>query len=95
MYTSYEVTNDGTYVFNVEQGRRFFLKLNGNAGPDEPDLYKNGKVLPSSHEGTIDVTSNSVGIQSVNADHAGNYRIRSTNGAELSYRLKVTGIEIS
>ena len=71
-------------MFNVEQGRRFFLKLNGNAGSGEPDLYKNGQMLQSSPSGTIRVTSNSVGIQSVNNGHEGNYRIQSSNGANLT-----------
>ena len=93
-YTSYKVTND-VHIFNVEQGRRFFLKLNGNAGSGTTDLYKDGQKLTSSRSGTIDVNSDSVEIQIVSPGHEGNYRIRSSNGAELTYRLKVTGTEIS
>lgn len=92
-YTSYDITN-GIYVFNVEQGRQFLLRLNGYAGTGQPDLYQNGEKLMPSRSGTINVESNSVGIQFVNASHEGTYTIRSPNGAELTYRLSITGTEI-
>ena len=78
-----------------EQGQRFFLKFDGNEGFGTPDLYKNGQIVPSSPFGTINVTSNSVRIESVNAGHQGNYIIRSSTGDELTYQLKVTGMEIT
>ena len=93
MYTSYDVIN-GIYVFTVEQSGRFFLKLNGNVGSGTPDLYKNGQKLPFSPFGTISVASNSVGIQSVTPEHEGTYTIRSSNGDELTFRLKVIGMEL-
>ena len=92
-YTSYKVTN-GVHVFNVEQGQRFFLKLSGNVGSSEPDLYKNGQKLLPSPLGTIYVSSDSVAIESVSASDGGTYKIRSSSGAELTYRLNVTGMEV-
>lgn len=94
VYASYEVI-DGVYVFTVEQGRRFFLKLNGNVGLGTPDVYLNGHKLIPSPYGTIMVSSNSVEIQSVNTGHEGTYRIRSSNGAELTFRLVVTGMKVA
>ena len=99
VHTSYEVIN-GIYVFTVEQSQRFFLKLSGNEGFGTPDIYKDGQKLTYSRFGmvnvssVINVTSNSVGIQSVSPQHEGNYKIRSSNGVELDFRLKVTGMEM-
>ena len=93
VYTTYDIIN-GIYVFTVEQSRRFFLKLSGNVGFGIPDIYQNGQKLTPSPFGTINVTSNSVDIQSVNRQHEGTYAIRSSNGAQLTFRLKVIGMEI-
>ena len=66
------------------------MKLNGNPGAGEPDLYKNGREVPSSPNGTIQVRSHSMGIQSVTAQHAGTYKIVS-NGKQITIKLVVTG----
>ena len=93
VYTSHNIIN-GIHVFDVEQGQRFFLKLNDSVGSGVPDLYKNGQKLMSSPSGTINVRSNSVGIESTMARDDGTYKSQSSNGAELTYRLNVTGMQV-
>lgn len=82
-------------MFNVEQGTHFYLKLNGNPGPGLPELYKDGQKLYSSPFGTIRLTPNSVGIETATPGHAGTYKIKSSNGAELTFKVVVTGKTIT
>ena len=90
----------GQYVFNVELGGRFYLKLNilTSPSPAKADLIKNGKIVKSTKNGTIYVDIDRMGIQTVDRRaYAGNYTIRSYTdyGAlygEFSFQLVVNGM---
>ena len=92
VYTSHEIKNN-VHVFEVEQGTQFFLKLNGNPRAGEPDLYKNGREVLSSPNGTINVRSHSMGIQSVTPRHEGTYKMES-NGKKITIKLVITGMKL-
>ena len=83
------------YVFKVVQGTRFYLKLDINTYPPpswrDVELYRDGRHLPRSPNGTISLDGTSMGIPSVDKGYEGTYTIKATNGAEISFRLEVEG----
>ena len=98
-YVSYAFENN-QHVFTVEQGTRFYLKLNlsANPPPNSRDLYENGRALPPAVPGlaqrVINLNNDSINIQSVQAADAANYTISCSNSmgeAQFSFRLKVVG----
>ena len=94
-YVRYDFQNN-THVFIVEQGTRFYLKLNlsANPWPTSCNLSKNGVVLQRSPLGTIQLEVDSVNIQSVQASDAANYTISCSNTygqGNFSFRLNVVG----
>lgn len=88
------------YTFTVEQGCRFYLQLNLTASPfpTRADLYKDGKLVESTRNGTIFVGIDRIGIQSVDRQaYAGSYRIVSSNDAghgEITFNLRVQGMNV-
>lgn len=92
--TSFDRRKD-EYTFRVEQGCRFYLQFNLTASPfpTRADLYKDGRLVESTSNGTIFVGIDRVGIQSVDRrEYAGSYRLVSSNDAgcgEISFHLKV------
>ena len=97
-YTSYALENN-QHVFTVEQGTRFYLKLNlsANPWPTSSNLYKNGIALQRASwggQGTINLTADSVNIQSVQNTDAADYTISCSNSmgeGRFSFRLRVEG----
>lgn len=91
---SYDHVN-GQYVFNVEQGTRFYLRYDTNTYPppstSDIELYRDGRHLQRSHGGTITLQGSYMDIQAVDQRYAGAYTIRSTSGAQVSFRLNVRG----
>ena len=91
---SYDYTN-GYYVFNVEQGTRFYLRYDTNTYPPPTardfELYRDGRHLQRSPTGTIILEANYMEIQRVDQRYKGLYTIKCSNGAQVSFRLKVTG----
>lgn len=84
------------YVFTVEQGTRFFLKLKLTADPmpSTVELYKNHELVASTSYGTIYVSADRICIQTVYGQgYAGVYKLSCNNGAEghISFQLKVKG----
>ena len=100
VYTSqYYDTTTNEYVFVVEQGRQFFLKLNLSANPPPSNanvnLYENGQKLQSGPGGTINLQTDSVGIRTTTKSHEGSYTIESSTIAgegSLRFRIQVQGI---
>ena len=89
----------GQHSFNVEQGTRFYLKLNQNTyqrlSDNDVELYRDHQHLPQSPNGTIALRGDSIGIPSVDKRYEGEYTIKASNGAHLlSFQLNVTGNEI-
>lgn len=84
------------YVFTVEYGTRFYLKLDTNAFPpptsSNVELYRDGHHLQRMRNGTINLEGTSMDIQSANKGHEGTYTIEATNGATMKFRLEVEGI---
>ena len=86
-------------MFIVEQGTRFYLKLNlvSNPWPSSSNLSNNGIPLQRAQwggPGTINLGVDSVNIQSVQNIDAGNYTISCSNlngDANFSFRLRVEG----
>ena len=82
-------------VFEVEQGRRFFMKfkLTAYPRPADADLYKDGKLVQSTNRGTIFVGADSIGVQLVDKrSYTGNYRISSRNemgSGHITFRIEV------
>ena len=87
------------YHFNVEQGTRFELKLDQNTcqqlSDNDVKLYRDGIHLQRRYvppgQPSITLHGDSFGIGSVDQRYAGNYTIRASNGAQLSFGLKVKG----
>ena len=98
VYTSYYYDNStNEHVFTVEQGRPFFLKLNlsANPPPSNVNLYEKGQKLQSVAGGTINLQTDSVGIQTATKSHEGSYTIKSSTIAgegSLRFRIQVEGI---
>ena len=95
IYTSYAFENN-QHVFTVEQGTRFYLKLNltANPWPTNDSLSMNGIVLQQSPQGNITLEVDSINIPSVQNTDAGNYTISCSNlmgTVRFSFRLKVVG----
>ena len=82
-------------VFDVQQGRRFYMKfkLTAYPRPTHADLYKDGKLVESTSWGTIFVGVDSIGVQLVDKrSYTGVYTIRSTNemgSGEIAFKIKV------
>ena len=96
-FISYAFENN-QHVFTVEQGTRFYLKLNlsANPPPNNPNLYENGIPLPPAAPGQriINITNDSINIQRVQAADDANYTITCSNSmgkGQFSFRLKVVG----
>jgi hypothetical protein len=97
-YASYTYENNQP-VFTAEMGTRFYLKLylTANPSPNSRDLHKNGIVLSPANWGdqhVINLTDDSVNIQSVQSTDAANYTISSSNSmgqGKYSFGLKVVG----
>ena len=91
---SYDYTN-GYYVFNMEQGRRFYLRYDANTSPPptakDVELYRDGRHLQRSPTGTIILEGNYMEIKGVDQRYVGLYTIKCSNGAKVTFRLKVTG----
>ena len=82
-------------MFYVEQGTPFHLKFVSDTYPppsaDNVELYKNDRHLPRVQGGTIFLDGDSMDIQRVDERYNGAYKIKSSSGGELSFRLKVKG----
>ena len=98
-FISHTVENNQD-VFTVEQGTRFYLKLNlsANPVPNSRNLSENGRALspavPGLAQHVINLNNDSINIQSVQATDAANYTISCSNSmgkGEFSFRLKVVG----
>ena len=91
---SYNYEN-GQYVFNVEQGTRFYLKYDANTYPlpsaSDIELYRDGQHLRRSPGGTITLEGSYMDIPAVGQGDVGAYTIRSSSGAQVSFQLKVKG----
>lgn len=65
--------------------------------PASANLCKNGQLLQRSPWGTIYLGLDSVGIQTVDQSHEGNYTISTSNlmgEGRLSFQLRVIGIQL-
>ena len=98
VFTSYHYDSlNKRYVFTVEQGTRFYLKLKLTAipMPSSADLYKNSYPVKSSRYATIYISVDRMCIPTVyGASYAGVYTIicRNTEGeGRISFELKVKG----
>ena len=94
-YARYDIQN-GAHIFTVEQGTRFYLKLNliANPWPASCNLSKNGIMLQRVPWGTIQLGVDSVNIQSVQDADTADYIISCTNAygqGSFSFRLNVVG----
>ena len=95
-YTS-KTYDDGKeqYVFTVEQGTQFYLSYGANTyetlSASDVELYKNRKHLQRTEGGTIILDGSYMDIQTVNQVHEGNYTIKTSSGAQVSFQLKVKG----
>ena len=95
IYTSYAFENN-QHVFTVEQGTRFYLKLNLSANPipKSSDLAENGNQLQRAPWGRIYLGMDSVNIQSVQYTDAANYSISCSNfmgEGRFTFRLNIVG----
>lgn len=95
IYTDYAFENN-QHVFTVEQGTRFYLKLNltANPPPKNDSLSKNGTILQRSPWGNINLGVNSANIQSVQYTDTANYTISCSNSmgaGSFFFRLNVVG----
>ena len=85
------------HVFTVEQGTRFFLKLDLTADPmpSSVELLRNGHTVSSSSFATIYVSADRICIQTVYGQgYAGVYKLKCNNGLEghISFELIVIGM---
>ena len=85
----------GQHVFKVEQGTRFYLRYDSNTYPPpaerDIEIYRDGQHLQRSPRGTFTLEGSYMDIQAVNQGYEGDYRITSSSGAEVSFRLEVKG----
>ena len=98
VYTSYNYDYyNRRYIFTVEQGTRFYLKLKltANPMPSSAELSKDGCAVKSSRYATIYISVDRMCIPTVyGASYGGVYTIicRSTEGeGRISFELKVKG----
>ena len=99
VYTSYFYDNaTNEHVFTVEQGCRFFLKLNLSANPpptsDDVILDRIGQTLQGVPHNSIRFQIDSVDIQMVTIQHDGSYILRSSTSAgeaSIQFRIQVQG----
>ena len=83
-------------VFTVEQGSRFYLKLNlrANPMPTTVTAFQNGQELVPDPLGTIYVGVDYMRINSVTQSHTGLYQMSTRNimgEGSITFRLNVQG----
>ena len=89
------------YIFTVEQGTRFYLKLKLTADlmPSCAELYKNGYVVKSTSYATIYVSIDRMCIQTVyGSGYEGVYTLVTRNSqgeGKISFELKVKGKQLN
>ena len=82
----------------MEQGTRFHLQFDANTYPppsaSDTELYRDGRHLPRTRGGTINLDGDSMDIQSTDNRYEGAYKIKSSSGAEVAFRLKTKGMYV-
>jgi hypothetical protein len=86
----------GQYVFTVEQGTLFHLSYGANTyttlSASDVELYRDREHLRRGQGGTITLEGSYMRIRAVNRTHQGAYTIRTSSGEQVSFQLKVKGM---